>query len=163
MAEKRSFVMVPTKLDKHQQRYSVTRRELLAVITFMHQYRHYLIGRKCVLMTDHGSLRWLFAFKDPQGQIARWLETLSQYQFEIEHIPGLKHQNADALSRTGTEKLLCDHQANSITDSNCPFYKALTDDWSEFRDRIDNIGDLGQNFVPNKVRVVTRSQSKKTL
>jgi hypothetical protein len=28
------------QLDAHQQRYSVTRRELLAVITFVNQYRH---------------------------------------------------------------------------------------------------------------------------
>ena len=34
------------KLDWQQQRYSVTRRELLAVITFVHQFRHYLLGRK---------------------------------------------------------------------------------------------------------------------
>jgi hypothetical protein len=33
------------KLDK-QQRYSVTRRELLAVITFIHQFRHFLLSRK---------------------------------------------------------------------------------------------------------------------
>ena len=45
------------KLDKHQQRYSVTRRELLAVITFVHQLRHYLSGKKFLLRTDHGSLR----------------------------------------------------------------------------------------------------------
>lgn len=32
------------KLDKVQQRYSVTRRELLAAVTFMHQFRHYLLG-----------------------------------------------------------------------------------------------------------------------
>lgn len=58
------------KLDK-QQRYSVTRRELLAVVTFIHQFRHYLLGKKFLLRTDHGSLRWLFGFKDPQGQLAR--------------------------------------------------------------------------------------------
>ena len=67
------------KLNKQQQRYSVTRRELLAVITSIHQYRHFLLGRNFLLRTDHGSLRWLFRFKDPQGQLARWLETLSQY------------------------------------------------------------------------------------
>jgi adenylate kinase len=43
------------KLDKQQQRYSVTRRELLAVVTFIHQFRHYLLGKKFLLRTDHGS------------------------------------------------------------------------------------------------------------
>lgn len=35
--------------------------------------------------TDHGSLRWIFSFKDRQGQLARWLDVLSQYDFEIQH------------------------------------------------------------------------------
>jgi adenylate kinase len=43
------------KLDKQQQRYSDTRRELLAVVTFIHQFRHYLLGKKFLLRTDHGS------------------------------------------------------------------------------------------------------------
>ena len=38
-----------------QQRYSVTRRELLAVVTFIHQFRHYLLGKKSLRRTDHGS------------------------------------------------------------------------------------------------------------
>lgn len=84
------------KCYKHQQRYSVTRRELLAVITFIHQYRHYLSGQKFMLHTDHGSLKWLFGFKDPQGQVARWLKVVSQFNFEMQHRPGVKHQNADA-------------------------------------------------------------------
>lgn len=59
------------KLDKQQQRYSVTRCELLAVTTFINQFRHFLLGRKFILRTDHGSLRWLFSFKDSQGKLAR--------------------------------------------------------------------------------------------
>ena len=70
------------KLNAQQQRYSVTRRELLAVITFMNHFRHYLLGQKFLLRTDHGSIRWIFEFKDPRGQVARWLEVLAQYDFE---------------------------------------------------------------------------------
>jgi transposase InsO family protein len=36
---------------------------------------------------------------EPVGQQARWLELLEEYDFEIEHRPGKKHANADALSR----------------------------------------------------------------
>merc|ERR1711893_179753 len=86
-------------LTKEERRYCVTRRELLAVVYFLKQYRHYLYGQKFRVRTDHGALRWLTNFKDPQGQIARWLEVLGTYDFEIEHRPGLKHNNADALSR----------------------------------------------------------------
>ena len=38
-------------------------------------------------------------FKSPEGQLARWLEKLQEYQFTIVHRPGRRHNNADALSR----------------------------------------------------------------
>ena len=36
-------------------------------------------------------------FKNPEGQLGRWLEELPEYTFEIEHRPGCKHNNADSL------------------------------------------------------------------
>ena len=79
-------------LDKRQGRYCVTRRELLAGVTFVQQFRHYLLGREFDLRTDHNSLRWLFSFKEPQDQLARWLEVLAQYRFRILHRAGAKHR-----------------------------------------------------------------------
>ena len=65
----------------------------------MKQYRHYLYGQKFTIRTDHGALRWLTNFKDPQGQVARWLEVLGAYDYEIRHRPRLRHGNADSMSR----------------------------------------------------------------
>ncbi len=87
------------KLSKSEQNYSVTKRELLAAVHFMKYFKHYLYGKKFTLRTDHGSLRWLYNFKDVQGQLARWIEILSTFDFEISHRPGTQHRNADALSR----------------------------------------------------------------
>lgn len=148
------------KLDKVQQRYSVTRRELLAVVTFIHQYRHFLLGRRFLLRTDHGSLKWLFSFKDPQGQLARWIETLSQYTFTIEHRPGSKHKNADALSRKDGENPLCEHQLKGETCADCTECTELMDEWSDFRNSVDNIVELNKG---TSVRVVTRSQTQGSL
>lgn len=86
-------------LSKPERRYCVTRRELLAVVYFTRQFRPYLAGRHFILRTDHGSLAWLRNFKEPEGQLARWLERLQEFDFEIEHRRGRKHTNADALSR----------------------------------------------------------------
>ncbi|VDI13362.1 Hypothetical predicted protein [Mytilus galloprovincialis] len=58
-----------------------------------------LTGREFIVRTDHSSLTWLLHFKEPQGQLARWLEELSQYHMTVKHRPGKRHQNADALSR----------------------------------------------------------------
>lgn len=75
------------------------KKELLAVVTFLKHFRHYLYGRRFLLRTDHSSLRWLTNFKQPEGQLARWLEQLGQYEYDIVHRPGKLHKNADALSR----------------------------------------------------------------
>lgn len=90
-------------LSKQEKRYSTTKKELLAVVVFLKHFRHYLYGRKFLLRTDHSSLRWLRNFKEPEGQLARWLEQLGQYEFDIQHRPGKLHRNADALSRRYTQ------------------------------------------------------------
>ena len=86
-------------LSRQEQRYCVTRRELLAVVEFIHHFRHYLLGVHFTLRTDHGSLVWIQNFKEPEGQLARWLERLQEYTFTVVHRPGNQHKNADALSR----------------------------------------------------------------
>ena len=42
-------------LSRQEQRYCVTRRELLAVVEFTHYSRPYLLGRQFTLRTDHGA------------------------------------------------------------------------------------------------------------
>ena len=86
-------------LTRPERRYCVTRKELLAVVTFIQHFRSYLLGREFQLRTDHGSLTWLANFKEPEGQLARWLERLQEFHFHIVHRPGKRHGNADSLSR----------------------------------------------------------------
>ena len=86
-------------LSKAERKYCTTRKELLAVVTFVKHFRHHPYGRKFLVRTDHSSLRWLLRFKDPEGQLARWLEVISSYEMEIEHRAGKLHGNADSLSR----------------------------------------------------------------
>ena len=86
-------------LTKAECQYCATRRELLALVWSVRQFRAYLWGRRFIVRTDHSALRWLRSFKDPQGQVARWLEILAEFDFDVIHRPGLRHGNADALSR----------------------------------------------------------------
>lgn len=102
------------KFSKAERHYSVTRRELLAVVTAVKHFRHYLFGRRFTVRTDHGSLRWLLNFKDAEGQMARWLETLGMFDFVIEHRAGTKHSNADALSRMPLDEDLGSKVQSSI-------------------------------------------------
>ena len=100
-------------LTKSERKYCVTRKELLSLVFFVKHYRHYLLGRKFKIRTDHNSLRWLMKTKNPKGQVARWIDALSSYQFDVEHRPGKKHFNADAMSRIPCKQ--CGRAENKIS------------------------------------------------
>ena len=87
------------KLSKCEMNYCVTRRELLAIVYFLKYFRHYLLGRRFVVRTDHAALQWLRRAPEVFGQQARWMGEMEQYDFQIVHRPGLRHGNADAMSR----------------------------------------------------------------
>ncbi|XP_023205547.1 uncharacterized protein LOC106700194 [Xiphophorus maculatus] len=152
--EERVISYASNHLTPTQQRYCVTRRELLAIVKYTRQFRHFLLGRKFLLRTDHGSLAWLFRFKHPEGQLARWLEELSQYDFDIEHRSGLQHSNADALSRQATEgSTNCDcYQAGKdvmeLPCRGCSHCQRLHKQWARFEEDVDDV-------VPLVIRHVT--------
>ena len=68
--KKRVIAYASRTLTPAERNYSFTRRELLAVIHFVQQYKPYLFGKSFWLRTDHGSLCWLYSFKEPKGQVA---------------------------------------------------------------------------------------------
>ena len=86
-------------LTRRERNYCVTREELLAVVKAIEKFHYYLYGQRFVVRTDHASLKWLFNFCQPEGQVARWLQKLQEYQFEVVHRAGKSHMNADVLSR----------------------------------------------------------------
>ena len=86
-------------INKPERNYCVTRKELLAVMASVKHFHHYLSGRKFLIHTNHVALAWLLRFKNPKGQVARWLEVLNTYEFEIQHRPGRYHGNCNGLSR----------------------------------------------------------------
>ena len=86
-------------LSKNEVNYCITRLELLAIVHFTKYFRQYLLGRQFLVRSDHAALNWLRKMKDPIGQNARWLELLGEYDFIVKHRQGMRHSNADALSR----------------------------------------------------------------
>jgi hypothetical protein len=118
--------------SKTEKRYCVTRRELLACIDSIRHFHHYLLGAKFIVRTDHNSLTWLCHFKEVDGQMARWLKTLAQYDFEIVHRKGKQHGNADGLSRRscGDNCKHCDKA--ELVEYSVQFVGAAVD-WVTFR------------------------------
>ena len=77
----------------------MTRKEILALVDSLRHFRCYILGRKFKVRTDHSALQRFRTFKEPVGQVARWIERQAEYDFDIEHRPGKQNANADALSR----------------------------------------------------------------
>ena len=89
------------------------------MVSSVKNFRHFLLGRRFKIRTDHACLQWLLSFKSPGEQIARWLEDLFQYDFEIVYRSGQKHGNADSLSRrpcTVDNCKSCEQRENKFID-----------------------------------------------
>jgi hypothetical protein len=85
--------------NQQQANYGSTKLECLAVIWAVTLFKHYLIGKRFTLITDHAALKWLFNRKDPSGILARWILILQDYKITIIHKAGKAHNNVDVLSR----------------------------------------------------------------
>ena len=97
--EEQPIAYFSKNLNNAQKNYPITKQEMCAMVEAIRHFRPYLYGAKFVCRVDHHSLIWLTNLKNPTGILARWLETLAQYQFTVIHRPGRLHTNADGLSR----------------------------------------------------------------
>jgi len=107
-----SRVMSPTQLN-----YCSTRKELLAVTASLQHFGHYVLNIPVILRTYHHILKWLHTFKKPEGILARWIETLSEFEITIQHRPGRVHSNADDLYRQNCKQCWGKSQKNSSLTS----------------------------------------------
>jgi len=79
--------------------YCATRREMTALIFGLRQYRPYLLGRHFEIRVDNAALTHYRQMKDATGQCARYLDFLSLFDFNIIFRRGVRHGNADSVSR----------------------------------------------------------------
>lgn len=86
-------------LDKAQSNYTVTEKELLAVVYAFDKFRSYLIGTKSIVHTDHAAIRYLFEKKDAKPRLIRWILLLQEFNIEIRDRRGCENVVADHLSR----------------------------------------------------------------
>jgi hypothetical protein len=88
------------KLNEHEINYVTHDLELVSIVHALKMWRHYLLGRRFVLMTDHCGLRHLFDQPKLNSRKARWMALLSEFDFEIKHIKGNENRVVDALSKS---------------------------------------------------------------
>ncbi|CAN6543412.1 unnamed protein product [Malus baccata var. baccata] len=79
--------------------YSITEKELLAVVFALEKFRSYLIGTKVIVFSDHAALKYLHTIKDAKPRLIRWILLLQEFDLEIKDKKWSENIVADHLSR----------------------------------------------------------------
>ncbi|GJX99844.1 putative reverse transcriptase domain-containing protein [Tanacetum coccineum] len=91
------------QLKIHEKNYTTHDLELRAVVFALKIWRHYQYGTKCIMFTDYKSLQHILDQKELNMRQRRWLELLSDYDYDIHYHLGKANVVADALSRKERE------------------------------------------------------------
>ena len=86
-------------MHPHEENYPTHDLELAAIVYALKTWRHYLLGKRCEIYSDHQSLKYIFTQPDLDLRQRRWLELISDYDLGITYTPGKGNVMADALSR----------------------------------------------------------------
>jgi hypothetical protein len=87
------------QLRKHEEKYPTHDLELAVVVHALKIWRHYIIGKRCKVYSDHKSLKYIFTQPDLNLRQRRWLELIKDYDLGINYHPGKANVITDALSR----------------------------------------------------------------
>ena len=87
------------KLKEHERKYDTHDLKLEAIVHALKMWRHYIMGKRFELRTNHNGLKYLFDQPNLNARQSRSLEFLSEYDFDIKHIKGKEKKVANALSR----------------------------------------------------------------
>lgn len=98
------------QLSPAETRYPSIRRELFAIYASTRHFYEQLYGKKFTILTDAKPLTYHLQLDKQPDIVARWLLYMQQFDYIVEHIPGIKNP-ADFLSRV-TENSL---SVNNVT------------------------------------------------
>jgi hypothetical protein len=99
MQDCRVVAYASRQVRKHEVNYPTHDLKLAAVVHALKIWRHYLMGKRCELYTDHKSLKYIFTQSNLNIRQRRWLELIKYYDLGINYHSGKTNVVADALSR----------------------------------------------------------------
>nr|GFA01000.1 reverse transcriptase domain-containing protein [Tanacetum cinerariifolium] len=79
--------------------YTTTEKEMLAVVYAFEKFRSYLIMNKCIVHTNHSTLKYLITKKDAKARLLRWVLLLQEFDFAVIDTKGAENLAVDHLSR----------------------------------------------------------------
>ncbi|GJS19694.1 putative reverse transcriptase domain-containing protein [Tanacetum coccineum] len=99
MQREKVIAYASRQLKIHEKNYTTHDLELGSVVFALKIWRHYLYGTKCTVFTDHKSLQHILDQKELNMRQHRWLELLSDYDYDIRYHPAKANVVDVALSR----------------------------------------------------------------
>ena len=128
-----------------ERNYTTTEREMLAIVSSIKKFRHYLVGSKVTIQTDHSALKDILNTQNPTGRIARWINLFSDLDFTIVYRKGKENSNADALSRLSlscksalvTEEIPKEIDKEYYTDIEDTYKKIILEKLGKFESNTD--------------------------
>jgi hypothetical protein len=114
------------QLRKHEEKCATPDLELATVVHALKIWRHYIIGKRCEVYSDHKSLKYIFTQADLNLRQRRWLELIKDYDLGINYHPGKANVIADILSRRSHVNML---ETRELLPEFCKEFEKLNLGW----------------------------------
>nr|GFB52091.1 reverse transcriptase domain-containing protein [Tanacetum cinerariifolium] len=86
-------------MTEAQIHYTMTEKEMLAVVYAFEKIRPYLVLSKSIVYTDHSALKYLLSKQDAKSRLLQWVLLLQEFDITIHDKKGSENLTADHLSR----------------------------------------------------------------
>lgn len=98
----RLFGYCSCSLNNAEKKHETTQREFLSIASSVLILQPYLEGKRFTILANHDSCKWILNLPDSTGRLAQWRVRLWEYDFDVLHRAGIRHQANDAKSRLQT-------------------------------------------------------------
>ncbi|XP_016706898.1 uncharacterized protein [Gossypium hirsutum] len=148
MQDSKVVAYASRQLQSHEGNYPTHDLELDVVVFVLKIWRNYLYGYRCIIYTDHKSLKYFLTQNELNLRQHRWIKLLKNYDCTIEYHPGKANVVANALSRKAMTDLRVMFACLSLFDDRGLFAELqvkLT--WiGQIREKYLGDGSLGLQF-----------------
>jgi hypothetical protein len=99
MQKGRAIAYYSTALGPRNAALSVYEKEALAILESLKRWRHYFLGGKLIIRSDHQSLKFITDQRVSEGIQHKLMLKLLEHDYSVEYKKGSANRAADALSR----------------------------------------------------------------